>query len=71
MANKEFINRLKIEKEELGYKVDMLFNFIVSDNFEHISYIQQLLLPAQLSAMETYLTILEARIEDLVDPNNG
>lgn len=71
MANKEFINRLKIEREELKYKRDMLFNFIISDNFQHINYVQQLLLPVQLSTMETYLTILEARMEDLVDPNNG
>lgn len=70
MANKEFIHRLEIEKEELEYKKDALSEFIGSENFRYINYTQQLLLPSQLSAMETYLTILEARIEDLVDPGN-
>ena len=65
MENKEFINRLETEEEELEYKKDALSKFIRSENFRHINYTQQLLLPAQLSAMETYLIILEARLDDL------
>ena len=71
MANKELINRLKIERNDLLDKCDSLETFIDSDKFNDVNYVQQLLLPSQLSAMETYLTILEARMEDLVDPNNG
>lgn len=70
MANKELINRLKIERSDLLDKCTSLEIFINSDKFNRINYIQQLLLPIQLDTMNAYLTILDARLRDLVDPNN-
>ncbi len=67
MANKELIKRLETEEEELEYKCELLGAFILSNKFREINYTQQLLLPAQLSAMKTYLIILGARLEDLID----
>ena len=70
MANKELINRLKIEHSDLLDKCASLETFINSDKFNDVNYVQQLLLPSQLSAMETYLTILDARLDDLEEPFN-
>ena len=70
MANKEFIHRLEIEKEELEYKKDALSEFIDSDKFNDVNYVQQLLLPIQLDTMNAYLTILDARLYDLEEPFN-
>ena len=70
MANKELINRLKIEHDDLLYKCTSLEIFINSDKFNRINYIQQLLLPIQLDTMSAYLTILEARLHDLEEPFN-
>lgn len=70
MANKEFINRLKIERSDLLNKCTSLETFINSDKFNGINYIQQLLLPIQLDTMNAYLTILDARLNDLEEPFN-
>ena len=70
MANKELINRLKIERSDLLDKCTSLEIFINSDKFNRINYIQQLLLPIQLDTMNTYLTILDARLHDLEEPFN-
>ena len=70
MANKELINRLKIERSDLLDKCTSLEIFINSDKFNRINYIQQLLLPIQLDTMNAYLTILDARLHDLEEPFN-
>ena len=70
MENKELINRLKIERNDLLDKCDSLETFIDSDKFNRINYIQQLLLPIQLDTMNAYLTILDARLRDLEEPFN-
>ena len=70
MANKELINRLKTERDDLLYKCTSLETFINSDKFNRINYIQQLLLPIQLDTMLAYLTILDARLRDLEEPFN-
>lgn len=70
MANKELINRLKIERNDLLGKCASLETFINSDKFNRINYIQQLLLPIQLDTMNAYLTILDARLRDLEEPFN-
>ena len=70
MANKELINRLKIERNDLLNKCDSLETFINSDKFNDINYVQQLLLPIQLDTMNAYLTILDARLYDLEEPFN-
>ena len=70
MANKELINRLKIERDDLLYKCTSLEIFINSVRFNRINYIQQLLLPIQLDTMNAYLTILDSRLRDLEEPFN-
>ena len=70
MANKEFINRLKIERNDLLDKCASLQAFIDSDKFNDVNYVQQLLLPIQLDTMNAYLTILDARLNDLEEPFN-
>ena len=70
MANKELINRLKVERSDLLDKCTSLETFINSVRFNRINYIQQLLLPIQLDTMNAYLTILEARLRDLEEPFN-
>ena len=59
-----------MERNDLLDKCASLEAFIDSDKFNGINYIQQLLLPSQLSAMETYLMLLDARLEDLEEPFN-
>lgn len=62
-----FIERLKTERDELATKYDALGAFIDSTSFDDVNFTQQLLLPIQLDAMGTYLTTLDARLEDLID----
>ena len=64
------IKRIVIERYDLLDKCASLKAFIDSDKFKEVNYVQQLLLPSQLSAMETYLMLLDARIEDLIDSGN-
>ena len=67
MANKDFIKRLEDEEDELNDKLIKLDSFMNSSGFTNIPYIQQTLLIIQLDAMRTYLTVLNARLDDLVD----
>jgi hypothetical protein len=67
---KEVIKRIVIERNDLLDKCSSLEAFIDSDKFNDVNYVQQLLLPSQLSAMETYLMLLDARLDDLEEPFN-
>lgn len=67
---KEVIKRIVIERNDLLNKCASLEAFIDSDKFNDVNYVQQLLLPSQLSAMETYLMLLDARLDDLEEPFN-
>lgn len=67
MANKEFIKRLENEEDELNDKIIKLDSFMNSSGFTNIPYIQQTLLIIQLDAMRTYSSVLNARLDDLVD----
>ena len=67
---KEVIKRIVIERNDLLDKCASLEAFIDSDKFNDVNYVQQLLLPSQLSAMETYLMLLDARLDDLEEPFN-
>lgn len=58
-----FLDRLKVEKEELLYKVTKLAMFLNSDKVNDLSDANELLLKQQLEAMNTYLNILIIRIE--------
>lgn len=57
-----FIERLEIEKSELGEKIIKLKDFFVSGNFEKINVEQQGLLTLQVTYMEHYHSILEERL---------
>lgn len=60
-----FKERLELEYVELKVKSDKLSEFIDSDKFYTIDYVQRSLLRIQLKAMETYLQCLIDRIDFL------
>lgn len=64
------IKRLIVERNDLLDKCASLEAFIDSDKFNDVNYVQQLLLPIQLDTMNAYLTILDARLNDLEEPFN-
>jgi hypothetical protein len=57
-----FLDRLKVEKDELLEKVTKLARFLNSD-LNDLSEANFLLLKQQLEAMNTYLNILIVRVE--------
>jgi hypothetical protein len=58
-----FLDRLKVEKNELLDKVTKLAMFLNSDKVKDLSDANELLLKQQLEAMNTYLNILIIRTE--------
>jgi hypothetical protein len=58
-----FLDRLKVEKDELLDKVTKLAMFLNSDKINNLSDANELLLKQQLEVMNTYLNILIIRIE--------
>jgi hypothetical protein len=58
-----FLDRLKVEKDELLDKVTKLAMFLNSDKVKDLSDANELLLKQQLEAMNTYLNILIIRTE--------
>jgi hypothetical protein len=58
-----FLDRLKVEKDELLDKVIKLAMFLNSDKVKNLSDANNLLLKQQLEAMNTYLNILIIRVE--------
>ena len=58
-----FLNRLKVEKDELLDKVSKLAIFLNSDKVKDLSDANQLLLKHQLVSKNDYLNILIIRIE--------
>jgi hypothetical protein len=58
-----FLDRLKVEKNELLDKVTKLAMFLNSDKVNDLSDANELLLKQQLEAMNTYLNILIIRTE--------
>jgi hypothetical protein len=58
-----FLDRLKVEKDELLDKVTKLAMFFNSDKVKNLSDANNLLLKQQLEAMNTYLNILIIRVE--------
>jgi hypothetical protein len=59
-----FLDRLKVEKDELLDKVTKLATFLAQQgNSQTLSEANYLLLGLQLEAMNTYLNILIIRIE--------
>jgi len=60
----EFLTRLKIERDELLYRHTQLQNFLRERVFQ-LPLNQQFMLKLQAGAMHQYLTILNARLDDL------
>jgi hypothetical protein len=58
-----FLDRLKVEKDELLDKVTKLAMFLNSDKVKDLSDANELLLKQQLEAMNNYLNILIIRTE--------
>ena len=58
----DFIDRLKVERNELKDKLDKLNAFIHGDNFEKVDRRQQHLLIIQAEHMKNYLEILSTRL---------
>jgi hypothetical protein len=58
-----FLDRLKVEKDELLDKVTKLAMFLNSDKVKDLSDANKLLLKQQLVSMNDYLNILIIRIE--------
>lgn len=58
----DFLTRLVIEHDELREKQMKLQAFLSTENFSKVDQTQQVLLKIQVSAMETYMAILENRI---------
>ena len=65
MTNKQHIDKLIIESEELIRKTTKLKNFMESDRYKTLDKYHQDLLTLQYNAMNSYLYILMMRIEDL------
>jgi len=61
----DFKTRLIDEKNELLEKTAKLNSFLNSENAKSINKFQLTMLRIQLNTMKTYLTCLEARIEEL------
>jgi len=61
-----FLERIKVERDELKDKVDKLGNFIDKNPaFIEVSEMQRVLLVTQFNVMRIYLYTLEERIFDL------
>jgi hypothetical protein len=61
----DFKTRLAEEKAELETKCHKLTAFTQSEAFEKLDYDNSKLLRVQLNAMNTYLEVLEMRIDKL------
>ena len=66
----DFISRLYDEKNQLEERYSKLKSFLFSDAFDKIDVRQQGLLQIQVSAMETYLKVLNERIL-LLEPQSN
>jgi hypothetical protein len=62
----DFKSRLILEKSELDQKIDKLNQFIQSENFSKVSYLQQSLMVEQIQSMRNYSHTLERRLSILL-----
>jgi len=67
----DFLDRLKVEHDELEEKVAKLDAFIGTEKFDTLPPYMQGLLVAQQGAMTTYLTLLVLRINCLAAQELG
>lgn len=58
-----FIVRLKVEAQELAYKLNILNSFMATENFINLDRENKDLLYDQQRAMTTYIQILGKRLE--------
>jgi len=67
MNNQEFIERLKVESEELNSKTTLLCKFLSDDvKTKDISLFQLEMLKKQVEYMKHYASCLNLRIDDLL-----
>lgn len=72
MENKELINKLEKEQDELNEKLHKLDLFITKqDKSQTISDLQLNLLNVQCDAMSAYSNVLEMRIDDLKENSDA
>lgn len=59
------LEKLKIEKTELDSKIERLATFMLTEDFESVGTVQEVLLKAQFQIMVSYSTVLDERIKNL------
>ncbi len=60
-----FEKKLRIERKELGNKIEKLFTFLQSGKVIEIDEFQRTILVIQLKAMRTYFQCLNSRLQNL------
>ena len=60
-----YLERVKTEAKDLSDKQNKLIKFCDEDKFYDLSVTQQALMVTQVSAMQTYLTVLKFRIKEM------
>ena len=63
--NKELIEKITLEDNELFKKIKKLELFIITKNYNILPIIQQDLLSLQLDVMKAYHQVLVARVKNL------
>lgn len=69
-SDRPVLDRINTEYEELAEKIEKLEAFINGDIFGDLDTVDQVLLRAQLGAMNAYLGILRMRLYDAGYYNN-
>ena len=59
----EWLKNLIAERDQVRERLAKLDVFLASERLERVSRHHQLLLPIQQSAMQSYLRVLDARLE--------
>lgn len=69
--NKEVLDKLTIEKQELIEKKEKLDKYIKSEDFNKLGEVQKVLLNLQVNVLDNYTDILNYRIIDLYNKDLG
>lgn len=57
-----FIDRLKVEKQELDEKLTKLENFLATETFTELANVDKILLEKQFGIMTEYSRVLNSRL---------
>jgi len=69
--NKQILDKLTLEKQELIVKKEKLDKYIKSEYFNKLDEIQKVLLNLQSNVLDNYMDILNYRIIDLYNKGLG